>query len=434
MAQRLAKWHRLDNSAKIYPMMVNKQNQNLFRIAYEMQQPVDPTLLQQALELTLTRFPSFKVKLMKGIFWYYFDTNDTKPKIHAMDDVAYAKITHNNCNGYPFRVNWFRNMVAVDFFHAVTDGAGANEFVKSLIYTYLNLAGHNIYPDCKIKTVGSPIDPKELEDSFVANYRKVRLKDLQINSLKGKPAYRIQGILLEGNGKGILHMYCDVRKLLDICHDMHCTITELLGALLILSVYETQVKDNPAKVDDMQLFLPINLRKFFHSRTLRNFTLFSRVSADWNTDMQLETLIARIHDSLARDMDKQLLSDKIATTVRGEKFMLFRLMPLFLKKIVFNVGNVFFGKNKRTATFSNIGIVDLPEDMRAHVRHVHFTIGANPKSPFTMTAASTFGELCISFVRAFGSTDIERRFARYLTDLGIDVSVASNFWEVDHAL
>lgn len=431
----MATWHRLDNSAKIYPMMVTKQAQNLFRIGYELTQPVRPELLQQALELTLERFPSFKVKLMKGWFWYYFDTNDMQPKVMEMDDIACAKITHRNCNGYPFRVSWYENLITVDFFHAVTDGSGANEFVKSLIYTYLNLCGYNIFPDCKVKTVGSPVDPKELEDSFVANYRKVPIRDLKINSLKGKKAYRIQGLLFENGGKGIVHMYCDSNKLRNLCHEMHCTVTELLGALLILSIYDTQVCGNPAAPqEDMQLFLPINLRPIFHSQTLRNFSLFSRVSANWDTDMQLQTLIDRIHACLQRDLDKSLLQDKISTTVRGEKFLPLRIMPLFLKKLIFMISNVFIGKDKRTATFSNLGMLSMPDDMRPYVRHVHFAIAANPRSPFTMTAASTFGELCITFVRAFGSTQIERRFARYLTDMGIELTVTSNFWEVEHAL
>lgn len=433
MAKTMAKWSRLDNSAKIYPMLANKKNQNQFRITFEMKAAVDPDVLQRALELTLTRFPSFKVKLMKGLFWYYFDYNDMRPIVTPMSDVAFRKITHADCNGYCFRVMYYRNLICAEFFHAICDGTGANEFMKSLVYTYLNLAGCEIYADRMIKTVGSTIDPAELEDSFLANYKKLKLSELKINQLKGKTAYRIDGILFD-HGKGIVHLYCDAAKMLDLCHAKKCTVTELLCALLFLSIYDTQIKDNPKPQAEAQIMVPINLRKIFPSVTLRNFSLFSRVSADWYGDMELDKLIAIVHEALARDTDKASLSDKISTTVRGEKFLPMRLTPLVLKQLIFNISNLFIGKNKKTATFSNLGVVRLPEDMRAHVANVDFTIATNPSVPYAVTAATTFGTLCVSFVRSVQSTQIERRFARYLTDMGLQVTVASNYWEVEHAL
>lgn len=433
MAKTMSKWSRLDNSAKIYPMLTNKQKQNQFRITYELYAQIDPDILQQALELTLTRFPSFKVKLMKGIFWYYFDANDMRPVVTPMSDVAFRKITPVNCNGYCFRLMYYRNLISAEFFHAICDGNGANEFMKSLIYTYLNLCGNEVYADRMIKTVGSTVDPAELEDSFLANYKKLKLSELKINQLAGKTAYRIDGILFD-HGQGIVHLYCDSKKLLEKCHEKNCTMSELLCAFLLLSIYETQIKDNPKPQPEAQIMLPIDLRKIFPSITLRNFSLFSRVSANWYEDMELDRLIAIVHESLQRDLDKNSLSDKISTTVRGEKFLPMRLTPLVLKRLIFNISNLFIGKNKKTATFSNLGVIRLPEDMRKYVKNVNFAIATNPSVPLAVTASSTFGLLTITFVRSVQSTQIERRFTQYLTDLGLEVTVASNYWEVDHAL
>ena len=434
MAKKIQKWYRLDNSAKIYPMMSNKKNQNIFRLTFFMKQEVEPEFLQQALEQTLERFPSFKVKLMKGLFWYYFDYNDMKPEVYPLDPVAMRKFTHTSCHEYCFRISYYRNLIVADFFHAICDGSGGAEFMKSLVYTYLNLQGHNIHSDHKILTVGSPIDPKELEDSFLTNYKKVKLKDLDINSMKGKKAYLINGIMFDDGGVGITHLYCNIKDILAISKSKGCTLTELLGAIYILSIYEAQIKDQVQDPNDISLMCPINLRKIFGSKTLKNFSLFSRVNADPKTDMDMDVLIKRMHECLKRDMDKETLSKKISTTVRGEKFIPMRIMPLFLKQFIFKISNLFIGKNKKTATLSNVGIVNLPEDMRPYVKNAAFGISVNSTTPYSLTATTTFETLCLTFTRCITSTDIELCFVKHLQELGLDVSVNSNMWEVNNAL
>ncbi len=171
MAKSLETWSKLDNSAKIYPMLVNKKSQNIFRLSVSLKKEVDSAVLQEALSLTIGRFPGYQVRLMKGVFWYYFDHNYSKLTVYPLDPTSIKKITDKNCNGYCFRVSYFKNQIVCDFFHAICDATGAAEFVKSLVYTYLNLLGNEIFSDQKVLTVGSPVTPEELEDSFLKNYK-----------------------------------------------------------------------------------------------------------------------------------------------------------------------------------------------------------------------------------------------------------------------
>ncbi len=418
-------------------MMAGKNNENLFRVTFVLYEPVQPEKLQEALELTMERFPSFKVMLKKGMFWYYFDHNDMPIKVYEMDALPTRKIvTSKKNNGYCFKISYYNNMIAGDFFHALCDGAGAGEFMKSLVYTYLSLLGNNIHPEQKILTVNTPINPKELEDSFIANSKKVKLKDLKINSLKGskQPAYLIDGINFEDGGLGVVHLYCPVKDLIAICKQKGCTVTELLASIFFLSIYDAKIKGKVENANNIQVFCPINLRKMFGSVSLRNFSLFSRISANPYEDMELDKLIKIVHDSLQRDMDKDFVKEKIATTVMGEKFFLMRIMPLVVKQLIFNISNLFFGNKKKTATFSNLGIVDLPDDMRRLVKSTSFSISVNQNTPLSLSAATTFDTLCLTFTRCVADTDIERAFAKYLIELGLDVSVNSNMWEVEHAL
>lgn len=434
MAKSLQTWSRLDNSAKIYPMLVNKKSQNIFRLSVTLKEKVDENILLDALKMTIERFPVYKVRLMKGAFWYYLDDNHAKIKVYPMDALSFKKITDKSCGGYCFRVSYFDTQIACDFFHAICDATGAAEFVKSLVYTYLNLSGKEVYSDQKVLTVGSPVMREELEDSFLANYKKLPLKDLKVKDMQGKNAYHIKGILFDNVGNGIIHMYCDVKEVLDICHAKGCTMTEYLGALFMMAIYESQIKGKEENANNIQLFVPINLRKIFGSKTLRNFSLFSRIGCNPREDMEMDKLIKIMHDNLKRDMDKDVLKDKISTTVWAEKFFLVRFVPLFLKRFFFNFSNYFFGKTKKTATLSNFGVLDIPESMKQYVESVSFAISSNTTTPLSLSIISCNGKLCITFTRRITDTQIEKNFASYLTKDGVNLTVTSNFWEVDNAL
>ena len=104
MSEKAAKWLRLDNSAKIFPMMADKQNQNLFNIFVRLSEDVDKVILQRALEITIKRFPSMNVMLKRGVFWFYFEQHGGKPKVYDADPIVMKKISSSNCGGFCFRI------------------------------------------------------------------------------------------------------------------------------------------------------------------------------------------------------------------------------------------------------------------------------------------------------------------------------------------
>ena len=69
------KWRRLDNTGKLFPLVSSESLSNVFRIAVTLKEEIEPEILQQALEDVLTQFESFRVRLRRGLFWYYFETN-----------------------------------------------------------------------------------------------------------------------------------------------------------------------------------------------------------------------------------------------------------------------------------------------------------------------------------------------------------------------
>ncbi|MCD8498952.1 MAG: hypothetical protein LRY35_03095, partial [Clostridiales bacterium] len=74
-------WYRLDNVAKIYPVLARSRHLTMFRLSATLTIPVDPVILQQALDQTLERLPFFAVRLRRGLFWYYFEANPHPARI-----------------------------------------------------------------------------------------------------------------------------------------------------------------------------------------------------------------------------------------------------------------------------------------------------------------------------------------------------------------
>lgn len=64
--KKLLKWSRLDNAAKIFPATSHGANTGVFRLSCELQQAVDPALLQQALDEILPYYPHMCTVMRHG--------------------------------------------------------------------------------------------------------------------------------------------------------------------------------------------------------------------------------------------------------------------------------------------------------------------------------------------------------------------------------
>ena len=135
---RSLRWMRLDNAAKIYPAAKRRNWNNFFRISATLTEPIDTGVLASALDVTARRFPSIAVRLRRGVFWYYLEEIPKTPSIQPEKSCPLAHAPFHKVRQCAFRVLVYKNRVAVEFFHALTDGTGALVFVKTLLAEYLS--------------------------------------------------------------------------------------------------------------------------------------------------------------------------------------------------------------------------------------------------------------------------------------------------------
>ena len=91
-------WYKLDLSAIVYPTLQRKDFSSVYRLSVLLKEMIQPEILQQAVDITMKRFPTYKVSMRKGLFWRYFEP-DHRPGPFVMEDIQ------NPCMPMPFKSN-----------------------------------------------------------------------------------------------------------------------------------------------------------------------------------------------------------------------------------------------------------------------------------------------------------------------------------------
>ena len=79
---------RLDNASNIYPASLTKKYASLFRQSVTLSEPVNVNYLQQALNNTVKRIPSFGCTLKSGAFWWYLKELDRLPMVGELTSLS----------------------------------------------------------------------------------------------------------------------------------------------------------------------------------------------------------------------------------------------------------------------------------------------------------------------------------------------------------
>ena len=418
------KWYKLDNAAKIFPAVSNSKRSNVFRLSFEMVNEVDPLVLQKALELTIQRFPMLKVKLKKGLFWFYFEDNENTPIIEPESpNVCRMFVNHKENNGYKFRLSYFDKRIALETFHSLTDGTGALEFLKSIVYTYLTLKDVHIDSQ-EILTNEVEVNREEITDFFNTHYNpKLKNTRKEYKSLKyTAPQY-------EDDWMGVIVGTCDIGELKGVAKKFNCTITELLASLVIYSCYRRrhifENKDKP-----YTMFIPVNLRRFFPSKTLRNFSLYVRTMVDFSKEHSFESILEVVKKDMKEELQKETLQMRFTSNVRTERNFALRIAPIFIKQFAMRIGYNILADQIHSFSFSNLGVFDLPDEMKKHIDKVIFTTGCSKNTPVNLGAITFNNKITITFSSYLLDRSIQKYFFRFLANEGVNLTIESNELEV----
>jgi NRPS condensation-like uncharacterized protein len=416
-------WYRLDLSAIVYPTLQRKNFSSVFRLSVLLKEMVDPVVLQEAVDKTLPRFPTFKVAMRKGLFWRYLEPND-RPGPFVEPDIVNPcmPISFRSASRYLIRIYYYENQISLEVFHSLADGGGAMYLLKTLTAVYLRLKGADIPNGNGVLDVEEEPDPEELEDAYM-RYANARVRPPRSR----EKTYRIRGTKEPFYTLNIIRGIIPVDQLLAITRKYRVSVTEYLNAVLLYALLEKQKSDHVFRELPVSLAMPVNLRRFFPSRTLRNFITMVYPSIDPRMgDYTFDDVLNQVHHYMRYYINDKFLNADITTNAAVTRNPFIRVVPLFIKDFVVRQFYKRVQDKQSSAGITNLGVADTPEEMRPYIERFDVLMG-QPFSARTNCAVISYGNtLSISFASSIAEAEVERLFFCHLVQDGIHVKIETN--------
>lgn len=412
-------WRKLDNTAQLFPVIANKEISHVYRISATLKKPVQPELLQRALEDTLPWFDVFRVRLRRGFFWFYFEENKNKPEVEDETEYPCRYIDPHGRRKFLFRVSYYGRRINLEVFHAVSDGMGAITFLKELTYRYIDLSKRQ-----RGEKIGKYRPSEECildqEDSYIKHYRKKKGK-----SYSTKKAFQIRGRKIYGSGISVIHGYVDLKDLKKTCKKYKVSVTKYLTAVLIFSIYEEYL-NRQEEAHPICINLPVNLRAFFDSSTTSNFFAVTLIEFFSHGEKHtFEEVLSLVSQQMDEKITKTKIEETLAYNVAAQKNRLIKILPLFIKNL--GLSYTFRRSSKSaTTTLSNLGQIKVLPEYENEIEQFHVMMGVFKTQEIKCAMLSYQDQAVITFTSVFQESYLQKAFFRNLTREGIKVSIESN--------
>lgn len=420
--ERQDSWLPLDNAAKIFPAVSNRERTMVFRFTAELKKPVSYSRLQKALDETLIRMPYFNYRLRRGFFWYWLEPGTTGLSVLPDRGIPCRQFRYHFNQKDLVRVLVRENRISCEFYHALTDGTGGIEFLKCLLSNYAVSQGIDI--PLSYYTQNDPdIRKEELEDAYNRYFNPKLPPPARL-----KKAYHLPfpfGINPKVRNLSAV-LPADIVRARSKFHG--ATITEYLAAIYLWTLQEIyhQVRywKYPRRRPVLRIQIPINLRKLFPTRTLRNFSLFVTPEIDMRLGhYDFGEIIRTIRNYLQHETEAKQLQKTIYRNVRNEKSLFIRIVPLFLKNRLLGYFYKKSGVHLYSGLITNLGRFELNENLAGLVSGFRFYPPPPDQSKISVAMVTFNNDMVLTFGNATTSRLFEKKFLNYLHTDGIPVKL-----------
>lgn len=416
-------WYKLDLSATVYPTLQRRDFSSVYRLSVTLREQVDPDLLQQALDMTLPRFPTYKVTIRKGLFWRYLEPNN-RPGPFVQKDIKNPcmPMHFKSNNRYLIRLYYFDRRISFEAHHCLGDGTGGMCLLQTLTAVYLGLQGHSIPPSDFVLDLNETPDSEELEDAYM-RYATAKVKPPR----PAAKTYRVRGTKEPFYTLNIVDGILSVKEVMAVAKKYNATITEYLNAVLLYALLQKQSNEFHLKYKPVRIAMPVNLRRFFPSKTLRNFITMVYPFIDPRLgEYSFEEIVTEVHNYMRYYINRKFLCGDITTNAATKHNFLIRVVPLFIKDFVVRTFYTRVQDKNSSAGLTNMGSLRVPEEMKPYIERFDICMG-QPFSSRTNCAIISFEDiLTINFASSIVEADVERYFFRKLVQDGIHVKIESN--------
>jgi hypothetical protein len=410
----------LDNSAVFIASVTGKSNTYVYRLSCELEEAIFLPDLEASFDAVLRRFPAFRTELRPGFFWYYLEPLRIPARLTA--DSRFPAEYHRlyRWGRYLFRVRVYSSRISCEFHHALTDGAGALEFMKALVADYLSRRGLACDDWGGILRAGSMGGDGEYEDA----YARIVKKGLPPVPTRIR-AFNLPGRRYRGMAYRSTTGTASVEEALRIARGKGASLTELLAACHLYALQAVAEGANAAK-RPICVQVPVNLRKHYPSSTLRNFFLCVSVDIDPRLGhYELDEILQRVRCQMGLNLTTKEMDRQILRNVWGETHLVSRAVPLPIKNAVLRLVSRAAAR-RYSGSISNLGPVKMPEAFSDRIKRFDILPSRNAITGANIVVVSWRDRLSITVGSLIMERDFEREFFRSIVASGISLTIDSN--------
>lgn len=406
------KWYKFDNVAKVFLANHNARNPQSLRISFTLKEDINPEMLQSALVQTIAIRPEVSVRIRRGFFWHYMEhTNEiatVKEECERLCPSLYGDYDHMYCH---YEVTYYKKRINFEIFHAIADGTGAFNFTEALVLNYLKLAYPSEFAEVSLSdNASSSARSQNSFDHFYYNSEGTPIPKTILN--KKKKAYLISSRKLAYNQLQFFEVHMETEPIRQAAKAMGVGLTAYIGAVLMMAIKD----DMPfmQKHKPVTISMPVNLRNYYPSETIRNFFNNVDFSHVFKNNESLEELAQEFNDALKIKLDPENIDSQMNRYQSIERLWFTRLVPLFIKQPVVKT----FAKTEKkrvTAVLSNLGVIKLPPKMAEYVTCISDFCSTET---LFITVTSYGNDLVFGITNAYQDTGVIKRFIHTLSETG----------------
>ena len=367
---------------------------------------IDPSILRTAVDTTMQRYPYFCVELQKKDGQYVFVDN-TRPVVIS-NSLHGVELNAEGSNYHMIAFCYHDNWIVLDIFHGLTDGTGAYEVIRTLLYYYCSERYGVKLNDKGIRLVGDEItreewvDPIETATNLPVPPRTQLPKALNLSNMAGLQDDLVQTVYSVA---------------IDETEFMHFNLDNdgSPGTMTALFFSRAIAKLFPAENDPIRIALCVNQRKALHTPRAHQSLVggvmleYKEKMREWPLNRQATAYRGMV---LAQTQDEVVLAG--ANSTRGMTQML-----LSKETDQERLGMVaYFSKMTEeilTATVSYVGKANYKEAEK-YIRDFRTWTGAITGRYVCVEIAAVNGRFTLDFIQPFSSPLFVNAFLKELED------------------
>lgn len=394
-------WYRLDNIGKYYAAQAGRRTQTVFRYAAQMDTPVNPDLLQQALDATTEKFCHFNVHLRSGLFWHYLQ-QVSEPVRVTPENLPICSPLQAGRRAPLFRVSYYEQRINFEVSHIISDGRGSLEFFKELLRQYVERAYGVTLPATSYHATHN----ESIEDAFDKHFEPQNSKAAALSRAYHVPSPKM------ADDPSFLEYHLPCSAVLALAHEWQVSLTSVLMCALVEAIHST-FKRRDAGRHPIRIGLPVDLRSHFGSQTTRNFFGMAYITLDTSQTLpESRELAQHIQEQITAQTQLDALKLRMNAMVKLEKNPLVRIAPVFLKDLSLYIANL-DSERGVTATLSNLGRITLEPGVSTYVESVN--ILTSTQGP-NLLACSHGDDLSLGLSTVYTNLDTIQEFVRFFSD------------------